>query len=71
MPDTKPVAIQFEAEVRQVKSMADHTYNIVLNVPEYCLKDVQVVMAWLGDQVDVAFVNIPDSRKPTGKHGPA
>jgi len=43
--------------------MADHTYNVTLNVPEYCLEQVQVLMAWLGEQVGVAIVNAPHSRQ--------
>ena len=56
-------AVQLEAELRQIKSMADHTYNVTLNVPEYCLEQVQVLMAWLGEQVGVAIVNTPHSRQ--------
>jgi len=52
---TKPVAVEFEAEMRQVKSMADGTYNIVLNVPEYCLPQVQT-MGWLKSLVRVVMV---------------
>lgn len=51
-----PVAVEFEAELRQVKSMADSTYNIVLNVPEYCLPQVQTMMGWLKDLVKVVMV---------------
>ena len=50
---TKPVAVEFEAEMRQVKSMADGTYNIVLNVPEYCLPQVQTMMGWLKSLIRV------------------
>ncbi len=50
------VAVEFEAEMRQVKSMADGTYNIVLNVPEYCLPQVQTMMGWLKDLVQVVMV---------------
>ena len=53
---TKPVAVEFEAEMRQVKSMADGTYNIVLNVPEYCLPQVQTMMGWLKSLVRVVMV---------------
>ena len=53
---TKPVAVEFEAEMRQVKSMADGTYNIVLNVPEYCLPQVQTMMGWLKELVKVVMV---------------
>ena len=27
-------AVEFEAELRQIKSMADHSYNVTINVPE-------------------------------------
>jgi len=49
------VAVEFEAEMRQVKSMADGTYNIVLNVPEYCLPQVQTMMGWLKSLVRVVM----------------
>ena len=49
----EPVAVEFEAEMRQVKSMADGTYNIVLNVPEYCLPQVQTMMGWLKSLIRV------------------
>jgi len=50
-------AVEFEAELRQIKSMADHTYNVTINVPEYCLPMVQTMMAWLGGLVNVVVVN--------------
>ena len=53
----EPVAVEFEAEVRQVKSMADGTYNIVLNVPEYCLPQVQTMMGWLKELVHIVMAN--------------
>ena len=52
----EPVAVEFEAEMRQVKSMADGTYNIVLNVPEYCLPQVQMMMGWLKSLIRVVMV---------------
>jgi len=51
----EPVAVEFESEMRQVKSMADGTYNIVLNVPEYCLPQVQMMMGWLKSLVRVVM----------------
>lgn len=48
-------AVEFEAEVRQVKSMADGTYNIILNVPEYCLPQVKVIMGWLLAEVRIVM----------------
>jgi hypothetical protein len=53
---SETVAVEFEAEMRQVKSMADGTYNIVLNVPEYCLAQVQSMMGWLKSLVQVVMV---------------
>lgn len=53
----KPVAVELEAEMRQVKSMADGTYNVVLNVPEYCLPQVQAMMGWLKSLVKVVMVD--------------
>jgi hypothetical protein len=49
------VAIEFDAEMRQVKSMADGTYNVVLNVPEYCLPQVKEMMGWLKSLVRVVM----------------
>ena len=57
----KPIAVEFEAELRQVKSMADGTYNITINVPEYCLEQVQTMMGWLKDLVQVVMVKGQDS----------
>ena len=48
-------AVEFEAELRQVKSMADRTYNVTLNVPEYCLPQVKELMGWLANEVKVVI----------------
>ena len=48
-------AVEFEAELRQIRSMADHTYNVTLNVPEYCLPQVKELMGWLADEVKVVI----------------
>ena len=53
---SNPIAVEFEAELRQVKSAADGTYTVVLNVPEYCLPQVQTMMGWLKDLVKVVMV---------------
>lgn len=44
----------FEAEVRQVKSMVDHTVNITLNLPEYV--DASWFLKRIGEMVSVAVV---------------
>ena len=57
MSKIEPVAVELEAEVRQVKSMVDGSFNIVLNVPEYCLPQVQTMMGWLNGLVKVVMAN--------------
>ena len=58
----EPVAVEIEAEMRQVKSMADGTYNIVLNVPEYCLPQVREMMGWLKELVKVVMAKETEIR---------
>jgi hypothetical protein len=41
-------AVEVRAELRQIKTMADGTVNIVLNLPEDCREQVKVMMDWLG-----------------------
>jgi hypothetical protein len=49
-------AVELEAQVWQIKSLTtDNTYHVVLNVPEYCLAQVQVLMGWLKDEVKVVI----------------
>jgi hypothetical protein len=50
------IAVELEAEVRQIKSMADNTYNLTVNVPEYCLEQVQILMGWLKGMVKIVMV---------------
>ena len=57
----EPQVVKFDAELRQIKSMVDGTYNLVLNIPEYCLPQTQTMMAWLKSQVDVAVVYQPET----------
>lgn len=40
-------AVELDAEIKQVKSMGDHSYNVILNVPEYCLPQVKQLMEWV------------------------
>ena len=61
----EPQVVKFDAELRQIKSMSDGTFNLVLNIPEYCLTETQTMMAWLKGQVDVAIV----FDKQTGANG--
>ena len=47
----RPRAVEIEAEVRQVKTMADGTINLTLNIPEYCMSQAQILMGWVRDEV--------------------
>ena len=40
-------AVEIRAELRQVKTMADHTFNITLNIPEDCREQVKKMLDWL------------------------
>ena len=50
-------ALELRAEVRQIKTMADSSVNVVLNVPEDCMEQVKVLLDWLGLEVKVVIVN--------------
>lgn len=54
--DIKPV--QFQAELRQIKSMADRTYNVILNVPEYDIDKVRKMLGWITDLVEVVIIQV-------------
>mgnify|MGYP007071571207 CR=1 FL=1 len=53
---TEPTAIKFDAQVRQVKSMADHSINLTLNLPEYHADKAAVLLRHIDDLVAVALV---------------
>jgi hypothetical protein len=59
-------AVEIRAEVRQIKTMADFTTNIILNVPEDCREQVKVLLDWLGLEVGVVIANVPENREKTG-----
>jgi len=44
-------AVEIEAELRQIRTMTDGTVNVILNVPEYCMPQVKVMMDWLKEEV--------------------
>ena len=52
-------AVEIRAELRQVKTMADHTFNITLNIPEDCREQVKKMLDWLGMEVK-AVVAVDD-----------
>lgn len=50
-----PRAVEIEAEVRQIKTMADGSVNLTLNLPEYCMPQAQVLMGWVNEMVDAVI----------------
>lgn len=46
-------AVEFVAEIRQVKTMADHTVNVTLNLPEYCIEQAAWFMQHQGEMVRI------------------
>ena len=44
-------AVEVRAEVRQIKTMADGSINVVLNLPEDCKEQVKVMLDWIGFEV--------------------
>jgi hypothetical protein len=53
-------AVEIRAELRQIKTMADGTINITLNLPEDCKPQVKVMLDWLGLEVK-AVIEVSDS----------
>jgi hypothetical protein len=49
-------AVELVAELTQIRTMADGTYRIVLDCPEYMLEQVRVLLGWLKDEVKVVMV---------------
>lgn len=47
--ETKVVEIR--AEVRQVRTMVDHTVNVIFNIPEDCLPQAKVLLGWVSSEV--------------------
>ncbi len=58
MTDTREVkAVEVRAELRQIKTMADGSVNLVLNLPEDCKEQVKVLLDWLGMELRVVVAN--------------
>jgi hypothetical protein len=50
-------AVEVRAEVRQIKTMADGTVNVVLNLPEDCMPQVKKLLDWIGLEVTAIIAN--------------
>lgn len=49
-------AVEVRAEIRQIKTMADGTINVILNLPEDCKEQCKVILDWLGYEVKAVIV---------------
>jgi len=52
-------AVEIRAELRQIKTMADGSVNIVLNLPEDCREQAKVLLDWLKLEIRVVLAK-PD-----------
>lgn len=51
-------AVEIRAEVRQIKTMADGSVNVILNLPEDCKPQVKVLLDWLGFEIKAVVVKV-------------
>ena len=51
-------AVEIRAEVRQVKTMADHTINVTINLPEDCLEQAKILLGWQGNEVKAVIQDV-------------
>ena len=54
---TKVKAVEFEAELKRMQTMADGSVRITLDLPEYCTEQAKVMLDWLNDLVKVVIAN--------------
>lgn len=50
-------AVEVRVELRQIKTMADGSVNVVLNLPEDCKEQVKVMLDWLGVELKAVIMN--------------
>jgi len=53
---TDTLAIEAVAEVRQVKTMADFTLNVTINLPESCKEQAKKFIDWQGKMIRIVAV---------------
>ena len=53
---TDTLAIEAVAEVRQVKTMADFTLNVAINLPESCKEQAKKFIDWQGKMIRIVAV---------------
>jgi hypothetical protein len=53
----EPIAVEVRGELRQIKSMADGTYNVIINLPLDMIEETRALMGWILDEVKIVMVN--------------
>ena len=56
MAEDEQIAVEAVAEVRQVKTMADFSVNVVLNFPEPCKPAAKKFIDWQGQVIHIIAV---------------
>lgn len=50
-------AVEVRVEIRQIKTMADGSVNVILNLPEDCKEQIKVLFDWHGLEVKAVIAN--------------
>lgn len=66
---TQVKAVEVRAELRQIRTMADGTVNVILNLPEFCMPQVKVMMDWLKMEVQGVITLADVSEKSGDRYG--
>jgi len=56
MGETEQIGLEALAEIRQVKTMADYSVNVVLNLPEQFKPAAKKFMDWQGKMIRIVAV---------------
>jgi hypothetical protein len=56
MAEDKQIGLEAIAEIRQVKTMADYSVNVVLNLPEPFKPAAKMFMDWQGKMIRIVAV---------------
>lgn len=56
MGETEQIAVEAIAEIRQVKTMADYSINVVLNFPEPFKPAAKKFIDWQGKMIHIVAV---------------
>lgn len=64
-----PIVVEIRAELRQIKTIADGTVNITLNLPEDCLPQVKILLDWLKLEIGALMINSSKNIEAKDRYG--